>query len=222
MKTSLRTVFVLMFTAVFLHCSDVSSFNNMYDATNIKAVKIKTFNGNVSIIAHDSAYVKIGDDQSLGSCFQDVSLFWGTLTIETVGSLFGQSNCSELKIYVPRKMNVIGSIAAAQVSLENLEGNLDFDIGFGALKGTVSSAQTLIQLGGGKVDLAWSKNLNQGSINIDSGGGDISFTFPQNMIINPNVQSGLGEIISHVASNPSSRFLLSGNLGLSRLQLKYN
>jgi len=222
MKRTKYMLVGLLFMIIFMRCSQVSSFNNLYDATKISAVKIKTFNGNISIVAHDSAYVKIGDDQNLNSCFQDVSLLMGTLTIETIGSLFGNTSCDEMKIYVPRRMKVIGSIAAAHVNLQGLEGNVDFDIGFGSLQGSVASKEAVIELAGGSVDLSWSKNLNQGSILIYSGMGDIKFSFPQDMIINPAVNSALGQIESHVKINPLSQFILNGNLGLSKLQLSYN
>ncbi len=207
--------------------------------------EIYSIAGNVDIVGTDNktlkvSYEKIKWDKGCQLKF-DKKEKKVLVEVDQEFGFFSSPECRiNIKIDLPRKMNVSTRLGSGTLAIDGIMGNCDFKGGSGNLTirnssisklvGKMGSGNIAIQgefstinlkVGSGKLSIIIDKIIGKGRFDAKSGSGDISMKIPKGTTVKADFKSGSGDVKSKVGHSDNSPLVLNVMTGSGDLIIDY-
>lgn len=238
----MRSVLALLSVVAWHSAALADTETREFPLAGIDKVDLSNGSGTNQIVAVDAgkAVVVAKKNHFDKNCKLTIEQRGSVLAVEVKSGVgFGLTSCSvDLTLKVPRSVGVVAKIGSGELAINGTKGDLDFRSGSGAIKvdaevtkvdGRSGSGAIAIKglTGGGSlaagsagITLAYVSTPNQGELDIRTGSGDASVTFPKEAKIKTSFKAGSGTLTNELGDTPDSTFQVSMKAGSGSLHIK--
>lgn len=215
-----------------------------FKASDADLVRVETASGEISLEAAEGPFVKIEltGEYDAAKCEISAALSGSKLLVSAKGKkkLFGSSgNCKAgFRITAPSgkrivvvsgagKVRIAGFSAGADITsgagaieFKNISGPISVNSGAGSVKGDIYSEELRASTGAGAIDLSWSKLPPKGKVEIKTGAGTTTLTFPAGSKVHAAYKAGVGRMNNDLGEDPDAPFKIDVKSGAGSLNIK--
>jgi DUF4097 and DUF4098 domain-containing protein YvlB len=125
------------------------------------------------------------------------------------------------------KIRIAGFSAGADVSsgaglieFKTVSGPITVKSGAGAVSGDIFTEALTVSTGAGSIDLAWNKLPPKGKVEIKTGAGKTTLSFPAGSKVHAVHTAGFGGMTNELGDDPASTFKIMVKSGAGSLNIK--
>lgn len=207
-------------------------------------IQVETDAGEVSLAAAEGQAIKVEviGEYDAAKCEISAVLSGSKLIASAKGKkkwFLGSGNCKAgFRITAPAgkkivvksgagKTGINGFAAGADISsgagtieFKSVSGPITIKSGAGAIKGEISSEELLASTGAGSIDLSWNKLPQKGRVEIKTGAGTTTLSFPAGSKVHAVHKAGVGSMTNELGDDPSAPFKINVKSGAGSLNIK--
>jgi len=215
-----------------------------FKAGDAEIIQVETDSGYISLEAAEGQAIRVEmtGEYDASKCDISTALSGSRLLASAKGKkkLFGSGgNCKAgFRITAPAgkklvvrsgagKVWIAGFSAGADVSsgaglieFKTVSGPINVKSGAGAVKGDIYSEELSASTGAGIIDLAWNKAPQKGRVEIKTGAGATTLSFPAGSKVHAVYKAGVGSMKNELGDDPASPFKIDVKSGAGSLNIK--
>ena len=239
----MKTIVALL---VFIggNCMAAEIKNWEFKAGDAELIQVETDSGEISLEAAEGASIKIEviGEYDAAKCEISAALSGSKLLASAKGKkkLFGNSgNCKAgFRITAPAgkklvvrsgagKAGIVGFSAGADifsgagvVEFKRVSGQITVKSVAGSINGDIYSEELAASTGAGTIDLSWNKSPLKGRVDIKTGAGTTTLSFPAGSKVHAVYKAGVGSIHNELGDDPAAPFKIDVKSGVGSLNIK--
>lgn len=126
----------------------------------------------------------------------------------------------DMQIQMPKRFNLRAGIAAADLTLQGVRGNLRLEIGAGLVTGLIASPRTDIELASGSIKLEWNPLPNPGTVFFEAAAGTVQLTLPRGSAADVQVKRALVPATIDVPQRADAPFKIRGKMAFGSFTVR--
>lgn len=213
------------------------------EAKGLKQVVVENISGKVSVLKTEAAKATVSVNKNVFSnkCSLTIDKVNDKLVVKVERSkgLFSSENCdADFEVKVPKSMDLDLTVGSGSLDVRGIQGALVFKLGsgnlnaegiFSSLNGKSGSGTVSVQgltgggelkSGSGAISLGFVAPLSKGELDIKSGAGDATLTFPKGMKVKTKFAAGSGLVTNELAATAEADFSVAMKAGSGDLKIK--
>ncbi|MBI4237780.1 MAG: hypothetical protein HY696_05095 [Deltaproteobacteria bacterium] len=159
--------------------TDAASNRHEVAASGFDTLRIAQEEGRTTITGTDNKKITVTYTRRQGSARCNPQFINAGSTFRIVTHASGEDCAVDMDVTMPRQFKLRAGVAAGELTLRNLDGDVRLEVGAGLVHGIVRSPRTEIELATGQVNLEWSRLPNPGAVNFEAAAGTINLTLPK-------------------------------------------
>lgn len=215
----------------------------VFDSKGLSEVVVENTSGKVTVMSTEDGKATVGalKNRFSDKCkmTMDKSGRQLVVKVEKNKGEFSAEDCDvDLQVKVPKKMDLKVIAGSGKLTINDVEGELEFKNGSGSLvaigkfskiDGKTGSGKVIvkgltgggeIKSGSGEVDLTFATSALKGEIDIKTGSGSANLSFPQGTKIKTKYKAGMGSYSNQLGETPNAPFEVSMKTGSGNLNIR--
>lgn len=235
--------FAYIFTCLLSSSAFAAEEVKVFDSKGLSSVEVENTSGKVTVMSTEGDKASVGalKNKFSDKCkmTMDKSGHKLVVKVEKNTGEFSAEDCDvDLQVKVPKKANLKLIVGSGKLTINDVEGELEFKNGSGSLvaigkfskiDGKTGSGRVIvkgltgggeIKSGSGEVDLTFAVSPTKGDIDLKTGSGSATLVFPQGTKIKTKYKAGMGSYINELGETPNAAFEVSMKTGSGNLTIK--
>lgn len=214
-----------------------------FRAGDAEIIQVETDSGEISleVVEGQSIKVEVTGEYDVSKCDISAALNGSKLLASAKGRFWRGGNCKAgFRITAPAGKKLVlrsgagnirmtgfsagadVSVGAGAVEFKAVSGPINVKSAAGAVRGDIYSEDLTASTGSGSIDLVWNKLPSRGKVEIKTGVGNTTLSFPAGSKVHVVHAAGVGSMSNELGDDPSAPVTIVVKSGAGSLNIKKN